>query len=83
MVEIYNFANEDSNNVFKYKDSMKSTIGIFIKIFIKIYLVEFIGSLPDKSGTSCYHLVTRLMMATGLLRGVPTSYKPIIYTGCS
>jgi hypothetical protein len=40
-------------------------------------------TIPDKSGTSCYHLVTRLMTATGLLRVVPTSYKPIIYTGCS
>jgi hypothetical protein len=45
MLEIYNIANEDSNNVFKYKDSIKSTIDIFIKIFINIYLVEFIGSL--------------------------------------
>jgi hypothetical protein len=46
--------------------------------------IEWSESLPDKSGTSCYHLVvTRLMTATGLLRVVPTSYKPIIYTGCS
>ena len=37
MLKIYNFANEDSNNIFQYKDSIiKATIDIFIKIFIKI-----------------------------------------------
>jgi hypothetical protein len=29
-------------------------------------------SCCDKSGTSCYHLVTRLMMVTDLLQVVPT-----------
>jgi hypothetical protein len=32
-------------------------------------------SCCDKSGTSCYHLVTRLMTVTDLLQVVPT--KPI------
>jgi hypothetical protein len=31
------------------------------------------SSCCDKSGTSCYHLVTRLMTATDLLQVVPTS----------
>jgi hypothetical protein len=32
----------------------------------------FVPSCCDKSGTSCYHLVTRLMTVTDLLQVVPT-----------
>jgi hypothetical protein len=31
-----------------------------------------VPSCCDKSGTSCYHLVTKLMMVTDLLQVVPT-----------
>jgi hypothetical protein len=36
----------------------------------------------DKSGTSCYHLVTRLMRPTYSQQGVPTSHEKKLVTTC-
>ena len=37
-----------------------------------------VPSCCDKSGTSCYHLVTRLMTVTDLLQVVPTRLIPAV-----
>ena len=38
-----------------------------------------VPSCCDKSGTSCYHIVTRLMMVTDLLQVVPTRLKTLFH----
>ena len=40
--------------------------------------VLLVPSCCDKSGTSCYHLVTRLMTVTDLLQVVPTKLKQAV-----
>ena len=84
------------NNLYSHYKKCKRNIRKFIykyrvcRLLLSRYQDVFALLVPsccDKSGTSCYHLVTRLMAVTDLLQVVPTrliqAVRNKLLQGCS
>ena len=51
--------------------SLITHLFVVVRVDIRMFAL-LVPSCCDKSGTSCYHLVTRLMTVTDLIQVVPT-----------